>query len=52
VTASCGVAVYTPETGATPEQLLAEADRAMYEAKRSGRDTFALGRQATAALPR
>jgi diguanylate cyclase (GGDEF)-like protein/PAS domain S-box-containing protein len=52
VTASCGVAVYTPETSATPEQLLAEADRAMYEAKRSGRDTFALGRQATAALPR
>jgi diguanylate cyclase (GGDEF)-like protein len=43
VTASCGVAIYKPETSATPEQLLAEADRAMYEAKRAGRNTVALG---------
>ena len=42
VTASCGVAIYKPETSATPEQLLAEADRAMYDAKRAGRNTVAL----------
>ena len=36
VTASCGIATYGPGDRKTPEQLLAEADHAMYEAKRAG----------------
>jgi diguanylate cyclase (GGDEF)-like protein/PAS domain S-box-containing protein len=42
VTASCGVALYGPDGPGSPEHLLAEADRAMYHAKQSGRDGAAL----------
>jgi diguanylate cyclase (GGDEF)-like protein/PAS domain S-box-containing protein len=38
VTASVGVALY-PTDGATPAELLLHADRAMYMAKRNGRDS-------------
>ncbi len=38
MTASCGVAALTPTPEATPEQLVANADRALYAAKHSGRN--------------
>lgn len=38
-TASIGITVY-PMDGATPEILLKNADNAMYEAKKNGRNTF------------
>jgi diguanylate cyclase (GGDEF)-like protein len=38
VTASAGVAVYAPEQGIEPDQLLIDADVAMYDAKDAGRD--------------
>jgi diguanylate cyclase (GGDEF)-like protein len=38
VTASIGVAAVIPSAGATPEELLAAADSALYEAKRGGRN--------------
>ncbi|TWF57081.1 sensor domain-containing protein [Neorhizobium alkalisoli] len=41
VTSSMGVAFF-PRDGDNPEGLLAAADRAMYEAKQSGRDTLCL----------
>jgi diguanylate cyclase (GGDEF)-like protein len=43
VTASIGVVV-TSEASATPAKLLRDADNAMYEAKRSGRDQVVLSR--------
>lgn len=39
VGASIGVAVFTPGGGAGPEELIKEADRQMYEAKRAGKGT-------------
>ncbi|HEX2584904.1 MAG TPA: diguanylate cyclase [Steroidobacteraceae bacterium] len=41
VTISVGVAVMIPSANATPKQLVAAADQAMYEAKTSGRDKVA-----------
>jgi diguanylate cyclase (GGDEF)-like protein len=38
VTISVGVAVMAPATDATPIQLVAAADRAMYDAKIAGRN--------------
>jgi diguanylate cyclase (GGDEF)-like protein/PAS domain S-box-containing protein len=35
--ASIGIAVFTPEGGASPEELIKEADRQMYAAKRAGK---------------
>ncbi len=44
-TCSMGVAFF-PKDGITPEELLACADRAMYEAKRHGRDLMEVARSA------
>jgi diguanylate cyclase (GGDEF)-like protein len=41
VTISVGVAALVPSAEASPEQLVAAADRAMYEAKAAGRDRVA-----------
>jgi diguanylate cyclase (GGDEF)-like protein len=41
VTISVGVAVMVPSAEGSPEQLVAAADRAMYEAKTTGRDRVA-----------
>ena len=38
VTVSVGVATITPEASLPPERLIASADRAMYAAKRQGRN--------------
>ena len=38
ISASIGISLY-PDDGATPETLLANADKAMYSAKQAGRDT-------------
>ncbi|MGE6740896.1 diguanylate cyclase domain-containing protein [Allorhizobium pseudoryzae] len=46
-TCSMGVAFF-PRDGATPEDLLACADRAMYEAKAHGRDTLEVARKGVA----
>jgi len=43
ITISLGVAVF-PQHGATPGQLIAAADAALYEAKRNGRDQVATAR--------
>jgi len=39
ITASVGIAVYTPDTAA-PEDMLAQADAALYRAKEEGRDQY------------
>ena len=44
ITISVGVAVCTPVPGSSPEQLIAMADAALYDAKRGGRDRVALYR--------
>ena len=41
VTASMGISVF-PEGGDAPDELLRSADRAMYRAKRAGRNTYSL----------
>ncbi|MBE0556812.1 MAG: diguanylate cyclase, partial [Proteobacteria bacterium] len=38
ITISFGVATMVPEEGKNPESLVLDADRAMYEAKRGGRN--------------
>ena len=50
ITASAGVAGYV--TGTTAEELLAEADRLLYQAKRAGRDRVVLFRGALPATVR
>lgn len=47
VTASIGIAGY-PRQGATPEELLRQADHALYEAKRAGRDRVSVAPEAKA----
>jgi diguanylate cyclase (GGDEF)-like protein/PAS domain S-box-containing protein len=42
VTASCGVALYGPDGPQAVDEVLAAADRAMYQAKRRGRDAARL----------
>jgi diguanylate cyclase (GGDEF)-like protein len=47
VTTSCGVAAMTPTGGATVEGLVANADRALYAAKHSGRNCVRLADETT-----
>ncbi|WP_129212064.1 PAS domain S-box protein [Crenobacter cavernae] len=42
LSASIGVALHHPASNATPDSLLAAADRAMYEAKQSGKNRYAV----------
>ena len=42
VAVSIGVAQWTPEMGAFPDRLIAAADHALYDAKKAGRNGFAL----------
>ncbi|MBU6458430.1 MAG: GGDEF domain-containing protein [Bradyrhizobium sp.] len=42
VAVSIGVAQWTEEIGAFPDRLIAAADQALYEAKRSGRNCYAV----------
>jgi diguanylate cyclase (GGDEF)-like protein len=44
--ASCGIACYTPgaAAGMTPSDLVKQADRAMYEAKRAGKGCYRIAR--------
>jgi diguanylate cyclase (GGDEF)-like protein len=49
VTASMGISVF-PEGGTAAEELLRNADQAMYCAKRAGRNTYSLRPQSGAAL--
>ena len=39
VSASVGISLY-PDDGATPEELIREADKAMYTVKRQGKNNF------------
>ncbi|WP_373534896.1 diguanylate cyclase domain-containing protein [Microcoleus sp.] len=43
VTVSMGIASMVPSTGKSPDELIATADRALYDAKRQGRDRYACG---------
>lgn len=51
VTCSIGVAVYDPDRPISTEELLREADRRLYEAKRSGRDRVVPAEGDAAAFP-
>ena len=42
VTASFGVATCTPKEGGSVEELVAAADRALYQAKEAGRNRVAM----------
>jgi diguanylate cyclase (GGDEF)-like protein len=50
VTASMGISVF-PEGGGAPDELLRSADRAMYRAKRAGRNTYSLNPPAKESQP-
>jgi diguanylate cyclase (GGDEF)-like protein len=41
ITASIGIAVF-PEHGSDPDQLIGRSDSALYQAKREGRDRYAI----------
>lgn len=45
VTLSLGITSQIPEIGKTPEELIFEADRALYQAKNQGRNTWACSAQ-------
>ncbi|HVE70992.1 MAG TPA: GGDEF domain-containing protein [Thermoanaerobaculia bacterium] len=47
MTASCGVAALIPAADASPEHLVASADRALYAAKHSGRNCVRLADEST-----
>jgi diguanylate cyclase (GGDEF)-like protein len=42
VSVSLGVAAWVPGAGSTPDQILKEADNALYRAKRAGRNRVEL----------
>jgi diguanylate cyclase (GGDEF)-like protein/PAS domain S-box-containing protein len=43
---SVGIAIYDPDADDSPDDLLARADAAMYDAKRAGKGGFAIGKSA------
>ncbi len=43
ITVSIGVSSWMGEVDLDPEQLIQQADRALYRAKQSGRNTYAIG---------
>ena len=51
VAVSIGVAQWTPEMGAFPDRLIAAADEALYDAKKAGRNGFALYQSAPPLAP-
>jgi diguanylate cyclase (GGDEF)-like protein len=54
VTVSAGVAIAEPQAPITGDRLYGQADQALYEAKRAGRnrvEVFGIGVGASAALP-
>ena len=48
VTVSMGIATVIPCLGTSPDELIALADRALYDAKRQGRDRYTSANQMTA----
>jgi diguanylate cyclase (GGDEF)-like protein len=51
IAVSIGVAQWTTEIGADPDRLIAVADRALYEAKKRGRDGYAISEPAPSLVP-
>ena len=51
ISVSIGVAQWTPEMGAFPDRLIAAADHALYDAKKSGRNCFAAYEPAPPLVP-
>ncbi|MBO4224025.1 GGDEF domain-containing protein [Bradyrhizobium neotropicale] len=51
IAVSIGVAQWTREIGAYPDRLIAAADRALYEAKKRGRDGYAISEPAPPLVP-
>ncbi len=51
IAVSIGVAQWTGEIGADPDRLIAVADHALYEAKKRGRDGYAISEPAPSLVP-
>ncbi|MCA6106283.1 GGDEF domain-containing protein [Bradyrhizobium cenepequi] len=51
IAVSIGVAQWTREIGAYPDRLIAAADQALYEAKKRGRDGYAISEPAPPLVP-
>jgi diguanylate cyclase (GGDEF)-like protein len=51
IAVSIGVAQWTSEIGAYPDRLIAVADQALYEAKKRGRDGYAISEPAPPLVP-
>ncbi len=51
MTASIGIAQWRRETGLHPQRLLASGDEALYDAKKNGKNRYALENDAPLAKP-